>query len=123
MADNLHYGYVGLAVNGQLFGSDKLPEITEVELREIAKLKNVGKNIWQKPTNVVLKQTFEQLNISAVAELRDANGEEFGQILIGGPCGYNSYRREDLLQIEMIINLVASIIDSAGQNRWQDKIE
>ena len=67
--------------------------------------------IWQK-IDGKNKKLFERLNLKAVAELRNAKGRSFGQILVGKPVGKMSFERKDLIQLEMIVNLVASVIDS-----------
>ena len=50
--------------------------------------------------------------LRAVAELRNAKGKPFGQLVVGKPLGKSTFERRDLLQLEMIINLVATVIDS-----------
>ena len=55
---------------------------------------------------------FNRLDINAVAELQDAKGKTFGQILVGKPQGKMGFERRDLIQLEMIVNLVAAMIDT-----------
>ena len=110
LADHLHFEYIGLIVDGRLYGSKSLP-ISADELAEINMLESDEKNIWQKVSGKT-KTLFEELDLKAVAELRDAKGRAFGQILVGMPMGKQEFERRDLIQLEMIVNLVASVIDS-----------
>ena len=55
---------------------------------------------------------MDELNLKAVAELKNAKGKAFGQLIVGKPNGKTSFERRDLVQLEMIINLVAAVIDS-----------
>ena len=59
-----------------------------------------------------MQKTFGDLGLYAVAELCNAKGKAFGQIIVGRPLGKTNFDRRDLLQLEMIINLVATVIDS-----------
>lgn len=79
---------------------------------QISKLKAAtGASIWQKPNEKVQK-IFDEVSLSSVAELYNAKGKPFGQIVVGKPVGKNDFGRRDLMQLEMIINLVATVIDS-----------
>lgn len=110
LADHLHFSYIGFLVKGKLYGSKELA-ISRDELKEVAALKPAHRGIWQNLSESVAR-TFDQLEISAVAELYNASGKAFGQILVGQPLGRRDYERRDLIQLEMTINLVAAIIDS-----------
>ena len=44
--------------------------------------------------------------------MKNAKGKPFGQLIVGRPLGKASFERRDLVQLEMIINLVATVIDS-----------
>lgn len=110
LADHLHFDYIGFIVDGRLYGSKPLP-ISADELDEIGMLEAAEGGIWQK-IDGKNKKLFEKLNLKAVAELRNAKGRSFGQILVGKPVGKMSFERKDLIQLEMIVNLVASVIDS-----------
>jgi hypothetical protein len=111
LADHLHFSYVGFVINGRLHGSGPL-RISADELRAIDKLKADDKSIWQDLNGAPEKEALEKLNIKAVAELRNARGKAFGQIIVGKAEGKLSFERRDLIQLEMIINLVAAVIDS-----------
>ncbi len=111
LADHLHFAYIGFIINGRVYGSKSLA-ISPAELSSITHLKSSGRGeIWQEPTKTAQK-TFDTLGLYAVAELRNAKGKSFGQLIVGKPLGKSNFDRRDLLQLEMIINLVATVIDS-----------
>lgn len=111
LADHLHFAYIGFVINGRLYGSKALA-ISSEELSSITHLKSsTGTEIWQKP-NKTVEKTFDEMGLKAVAELRNAKGKPFGQIIVGKPLGKSTFERRDLIQLEMIINLVATVIDS-----------
>ncbi len=111
LADHLHFAYIGFVINGRLYGSKALA-ISSEELSSITHLKSsTGTEIWQKP-NKTVEKTFDEMGLKAVAELRNAKGKPFGQIIVGKPLGKATFERRDLIQLEMIINLVATVIDS-----------
>lgn len=110
LADHLHFAYIGFVINGRLYGSKSLA-MSSQELSSITHLKSTTNGVWQVPNKTVQK-TFDELGLYAVAELRNAKGKPFGQLLVGKPLGKAVFERRDLLQLEMIINLVATVIDS-----------
>ena len=111
LADHLHFAYIGFIVNGRLYGSKALALSAE-ELEAITHLRSAGRGeVWQEPNKAVQK-VLDDLDLKAVAELRNAKGRPFGQLLVGKPLGKTSFERRDLIQLEMMINLVATVIDS-----------
>lgn len=111
LADHLHFAYIGFIINGRLYGSKALAMSAE-EVAQITKMKAaVGGGVWQEP-NKSVKKILDELDLKAVAELRNAKGKAFGQLVVGKPVGKSSFERRDLVQLEMIINLVAMVIDS-----------
>lgn len=110
LADHLHFAYIGFVINGRLYGSRSLA-MSSQELSSITHLRQTSNGVWQVPNKTVQK-TFDELGLYAVAELRNAKGKTFGQLLVGKPLGKAVFERRDLLQLEMIINLVATVIDS-----------
>lgn len=110
LADHLHFSYIGFVINGRVYGSKALA-ISPTELSRITHLKSTPREIWQEPNKTVQKD-FDELGLKAVAELRNAKGKTFGQLIVGKPLGKTSFERRDLIQLEMIINLVATVIDS-----------
>lgn len=110
LADHLHFDYIGFIINGRLYGSKSL-SITSAELSQIIHMRQTAHGVWQEPNKTVQK-TFDELGLKAAAELRNAKGKTFGQLIVGKPLGKTSFERRDLIQLEMIINLVATVIDS-----------
>ena len=115
LSDHMHFKYIGILINGKVYGTRKI-YMTAENLAEITMLDTDGKNIWQKPT-AKIKDFFDKEGIVAIAELRDAKGRPFAQMLIGHPEGKVGFEKRDLSEIEMIINIVASIIDSKERLR------
>lgn len=111
LADHLHFAYIGFIVNGRVYGSKSLA-LSPAELSGITHLRpSTRSEIWQE-LNKTVQKTFDELGLYAVAELRNAKGKPFGQIIVGKPLGKSNFEHRDLLQLEMIINLVATVIDS-----------
>lgn len=111
LAGHLHFQYIGLSVNHILYDSDEKIDIDPEGLEKLSKLKTKDNSIWQEIDDSA-KEILEPLNIYAIAELKNGQGEPFGQILVGKPLGKKKLERRDLIQLEMIINLVAVVIDS-----------
>jgi len=111
LADHLHFAYIGFIINDRLYGSKPLA-MSAKEVEQIAHMKAAGAaSVWQEP-NKTTQKTLDDLGLKAVAELRNAKGKAFGQLVVGKPLGKSSFERRDLVQLEMIINLVATVIDS-----------
>lgn len=111
LADHLHFAYVGFIINDRLYGSKPLA-MTADEIKKISGMKAArGGDVWQEPSKAV-QEVLNTLDLKAVAELRNAKGKAFGQLIVGKPLGKSSFERRDLIQLEMIINLVATVIDS-----------
>lgn len=115
LADHLHFNYIGFIVGGKLYGS-KPVMATEAELRPLMELGDPEYGIWQELDGVA-KILADNLEVKAVAELRDGKGRSFGQILVGRPLGKLGFERRDLIQIETIVNLVAAMIDTRARRR------
>lgn len=111
LADHLHFSYIGFIINGHLYSSKPLV-LSADELIHITKMKAAsGSSVWQEP-NKATRKIMDELGLKAVAELRNAKGKAFGQLIVGKPLGKTDFERRDLVQLEMIINLVATVIDS-----------
>lgn len=110
LADHLHFAYIGFIINGRLYGSKALAMSGE-EITQITKMRAASQGVWQEP-NKTTQKILDELDLKAVAELKNAKGKTFGQMIVGKPVGKASFGRRDLIQLEMIINLVAAVIDS-----------
>lgn len=113
LARSLHFDYIGLVVNGKIYGS-KVVMVSREDLKPVMNLGKPEYGIWQELRGSA-KVLCDNLGVEAVAELRDAKGKSFGQILVGRPIGKVGFERKDLIQLEMIINLVAAMIDTRAK--------
>ncbi len=111
LADYLHFQDVGFIVQSKFYATNSL-KLKKDQIAQIALLKNSEKTIWQE-VDPATKVILDGINLKAVAELRNAKGRPFGQILVGRPTGKMELEKRDLIELETIINLVASLIDSA----------
>lgn len=111
LADHLHFAYIGFIINGKLYSSKPLA-MSSSEIESISRMKSAHHDgVWQEPNKTVAK-ILDEHDLKAVAELRNAKGKPFGQLVVGKPLGKSSFERRDLIQLEMLINLVATVIDS-----------
>lgn len=113
LARNLHFDYIGLLVGGKLYGSKPLM-VKKADLKLLTDLGEPEYGIWQELDGAV-GILCDGLGVKAVAELRDAKGVSFGQILVGKPLGKMGFERRDLIQLEAIVNLVAAMIDTKAR--------
>lgn len=113
IAEQMHFSYIGLIVKDKLYGSKKL-QLPEAEIHKIMKLGRPEQGVWQK-YNLDMQALLRSHEIYAVAALRDAKGRVFGQLLVGKPLGKQDFERQDLIQLEMIVNLIAALIDTEAR--------
>lgn len=108
LADHLHFEYIGFLINGRLYGSGNL-EISNEELALISKLKIPERGIRQdiKPISKICSDS----NIRDIALLYNTKNEVFGQIIVGPQTFKRNLDAKDIIEIEMIINLAAAIIN------------
>lgn len=111
LARQLHFAYIGFVINGKIYGSKKLA-IADSKLAWLAQ--RLGKpefgGIWQDLQHA--SSDFNELGIYTVATLQDAHKKNLGQIMVGRPTNGLKLERHDLIQLEMIINLIAAIIET-----------
>lgn len=111
LAEHMHFSFVVFLIDGKAYGDGVTLSASEIVQINGLKLSNNG--VWQDFNEPVSRIAAKQ-DINAIAELRDAKGAVFGQIVIGKPTGKIHFERKDLLQFEMIVNLVAALAESAG---------
>jgi hypothetical protein len=114
LAEHMHFEYIGIIIDDQVYGSDSR-KIAPESIKLVERLGNPEHGIWQEINKN--NEAWKKLDFSAVATLRNASGETFGQVIIGKPMGKISFSRRDLIQVETIINLAAVIIDSKLHKR------
>lgn len=119
LSEHMHFSFIGFLIDGRIYGSGEV-SLSAENIVKINKLKPAKTGIWQDFSEPVLKIATEQ-GITAVAELKDANGKVFGQIIVGKSLGKQQFDRKDLVQLEMIINLVAAIVES-GKHALKKKV-
>ena len=54
---------------------------------------------------------MENLELSAISELRNNHGKVLGQVLFGKPEGGVQLEERDTMQIEVVLALVAAVIN------------
>ena len=109
-----HVEYIGILIDGQIYGS--APRRFSPEgIKLIDGLGEPEQGAWQEFNEST--EVWQKLDLSAIAALRSAGGKTFGQVMVGKPLNKTSFSRQDLIQIETIINLVAVIIDSGNHRR------
>ena len=106
LATQLKVDYFAFLINGKVYGS-KATFLTSEELVKIAKAKNPIRSIWQPESSGGAD------NPVRVAVLIDSKGEVFGHALVGRPNNGHTLEHRDLIQMEMIISLSASIIEGS----------
>ncbi|MBQ3431125.1 hypothetical protein IJG20_03460 [Candidatus Saccharibacteria bacterium] len=106
LSQQLKFEYVGLLVDKKLYGSKPL-KISEEDLKSIEKLKPPKSSIWQELGE--RRESDEQ--IARIAALEDEKGKMIGQVLIGRPTNGRLTDRRNLIEIEMVLKLVAVILD------------
>ena len=108
LSDHLHFQYVGIVMDGNVYGSKKLRIAPEV-VKSISRLKKSNGSIWLEPDEE-LANALKKHEIAAVAELRDSKGRIVGQMLLGRSAGHISFENRDLVPVEVITQIVPVII-------------
>ena len=113
LAEHMHFEYVGFIVKGKYHVADdgKLP--TEV-LAGIQKLTMPSRGMWQNASELGSGVT-KACGISRVAVMTNTNGDVIGQIVFGKPTTKSTLDREDVADVEMIANLMGTMIENGGR--------
>ena len=106
LATQLKFEYVGFIINGHLYGSKPF-DISSNDIVKIESLKLPKSGIWQDFS----PEKTEEDKISRVALLTDHREKPVAQVLLGHPVGRRTFDRRDMVQIEMVLKLVAVILD------------
>lgn len=112
LAEHMHYKYIGFLIDNQIYSSSP-HEFTAEEVKMVSKLGKPENGIWQRINEE--SPEWQHLDLSAIAALKDVNDKVYGQMMLGKPTGKTNFSRQDLVQIETIINIVSVIIDSKNQ--------
>ena len=113
LAEHMHFSFVGFLINGKYFVSDdyKIPVDKLVRLPNLAKPE---RGVWQDTTKLE-KEVAREYGISRVAVMTNANGEMIGQMVLGKPTTKTVLDRKDLVDIEMVVNMMGTIIENGGR--------
>ncbi len=106
LAQQLKFEYTGILLGGRLYGSHDIA-ISSDDLKSITKLKTPKSGIWQELGE--RRESDEQ--VSRIAVLRNAKDEVYGQVLLGRGSSGRTLSRRELIEIEMVLKLVATILD------------
>ena len=63
------------------------------------------------------KTNITDNNIILFSKLYNANGEAFGQIIVGHPTSKKVISNKDMIEVEMVVNLAASIINGEAHKK------
>ena len=113
LAEHMHFTHVGFLVNGRFYGSEDF-KLSSDELSLINKLKKPVSGVWQDIKSLP-ETTEKDAVISRVGVMTNANGDVLGQLILGTPSSKTTLDRKDLTEIEMIVNLMAVVIDNGGR--------
>ncbi len=108
LAEHMHYAYVGFLIKGRLYVSDDCKFAAE-DLLKIPKIKVPAKGIWQNLADLNSKIVREN-GIYKIAILSGANGDIIGQVILGRPTTKTTLDRKDIVETEMIISLIGTMI-------------
>lgn len=114
LAEHMHFKYVGFLINNQVYGSSQ-HSLSPEGVAMVSKLGKPENGIWQKIDKT--SPQWQTLDLSAVAVLRDANDNVYGQIMLGKPENKVNFNHKDIVQIETILNIVSVIIDSKNHSK------
>ncbi len=113
LAEHMHFANVGFLVNGKFYGSDDF-RLSSDELSMINKLKRPERGAWQ-DLKTLPQEGLKEAGVSRVAVLTNTNGEVIGQMILGVPSNKNILDRKELIEIEMVVNLMAVVIENGGR--------
>lgn len=111
LAEHAHFSFVGFLVNGRFYGSDDF-KLTPEELTEISHLPRSEKGMWQR---LPKSKWVEEEGISAIGVLAGASGDAVGQVILGKPTTKSKLDREDMIEVEMIFNLMAVVVENGSR--------
>ena len=109
LAEHLHYPYIGIIVDGKLYGS-KAVKLGAGEVKNLEKAR-ARRGVWVE-LGGELEKAAKTAGIEGVAELRNSNSETVGKILFGRPLGGINFNSRDLSEVETALTLVAVAIST-----------
>lgn len=115
LARYARFEYVGIILGSKVYGS-KPQKFSREQIVEIGLLETEKDSVWLKLSGHAKKYLAEK-EIIRVAELRDIKGVCIGQLLIGRPRGKSDILKADLDELDAVVNLIASIVDSKEKSK------
>ena len=115
LARYARFEYVGIILGSKVYGS-KPQKFSREQIIEIGLLETEKDSVWLKLSGHAKKYLAEK-EIIRVAELRDIKGVCIGQLLIGRPRGKSDILKADLDELDAVVNLIASIVDSKEKSK------
>ena len=112
LAQQLKFEYSGILLGGRLYGSHDI-DISGEDLKSIAKLKLPKSGIWQE----LGERRASDDQVSRIAVLRNAKDEVYAQVLLGRTSNNRQLTQKELVEIEMVLKLVAIILDEDSSIR------
>jgi len=113
LADNLHYEYVAIIVDGHIYGSSGV-RFSADEIVSIEHIENTNNSIWL-PIDRSIVKIVSSYDVSRIGELRKKDGSTLGQVVFGKKLTKTELDREDLIQYETIINYTAMVIENGSR--------
>lgn len=104
LASHLHFSYVSILTKDKFYNSGSIVVDTD-ELTEIAHSNDGKLSVWQ-------VKGKHGSGASLVANLKNKNGEVFGKIIFGKNERKKVLTQKEMMQIELIANLTAMIIET-----------
>ena len=109
LAEHMHFDYVGIFVDGQIYSSNP-HKFTADDIKFLSQIKIPKEGIWQEIDET--SEVWKQMDLSCTAVLKDGTGTPYGQILFGAPANKSGLSSREVVKVETIVNLVAMSIDS-----------
>lgn len=113
LAEHMHFSYVGFLVNGKLYGSEE-HRVAAEDLMAIRGLPRPARGVWQDISHVN-KETVRELEISRIGIIANGAGDEIGQVILGKPASKSLLDKDDLMEIEMIMSLMAIVVGNGSR--------
>ena len=113
LAEHMHFSYVGFLVNGKLYGSEE-HRVAAEDLVAIRGLPRPARGVWQDISHVN-KETVRELEISRIGIITNGAGDVIGQVILGKPASKSLLDKDDLMEIEMIMSLMAIVVGNGSR--------
>lgn len=113
LAEHMHFTYVGFMVNGKYYVMDE-HKIAIDKLICLPDLVRPDKGIWQ-DVEKLDSSVVRENGISRIAVMTNANGDMIGQVVFGKPTTKSTLDRKDLVDVEMVVNMMGTMIENGSR--------